>query len=428
MWYKLKLWWNNPAENLWFTPALGAIFALFFSLFATFSRYIIPADIVPNISVETLSSLLDIIASSMLAVTTFSLSIMVAAFASASSSGTPRAYKLMMSDDRTRLAITSFISAFIYAVIAKIALGLEYYGIQGRFVLFISTIFVLIYLIITLIRWVQTLSQLGTLTTTIAKIETAASESLARYRLHSHFGAGHERPSTSPLFNIHSPKTGYLANLDFQSLNQLAEKNQLHFHIPHSPGKLLDPTSVIIEVHGTSLLDQEPTSEFIYTLSKQINQFFWIDHNRSFEQDPRFGLLVMSEVAQKAMSSAINDVGSAISAINALTRILIDSIPEETWTQPDYPHLSLSMFNPELLILDIFTPLVRDSASNLELQLRLLKSLSMIQNNVSEPALCQASARMAADLLHRSLHYFDFEADRLQLIHEFRQLFPQIQL
>ncbi len=29
MWFKLKLWWNNPAENLWFTPALGALLAIF---------------------------------------------------------------------------------------------------------------------------------------------------------------------------------------------------------------------------------------------------------------------------------------------------------------------------------------------------------------------------------------------------------------
>ena len=109
MWFKLKLWWNNPAENLWFTPTLGALFAILFSLFATASRYFIPNTAVPNISIDTLSNLLDIISSSMLAVTTFSLSIMVAAFASASTSGTPRAYKLMMSDDNTRLAITSFI-------------------------------------------------------------------------------------------------------------------------------------------------------------------------------------------------------------------------------------------------------------------------------------------------------------------------------
>ncbi|MEW9150571.1 DUF2254 family protein [Acinetobacter indicus] len=148
MWFKLKIWLQNPSENLWLMPALGAIFATFFSLFAIASQYFIPASTVPNISIDTLGSLLDIIASSMLAVTTFSLSIMVAAFASASSSGTPRAYSLMMSDDNTRLAISSFISAFIYAVIAKIALGLEYYGPSGRFVLFISTILVLMYLIL----------------------------------------------------------------------------------------------------------------------------------------------------------------------------------------------------------------------------------------------------------------------------------------
>ncbi|ANF82976.1 hypothetical protein A3K93_12775 [Acinetobacter sp. NCu2D-2] len=39
MWYKLRLWLQNPSENLWLNPALGAIFAIFFSLFATVSRY-----------------------------------------------------------------------------------------------------------------------------------------------------------------------------------------------------------------------------------------------------------------------------------------------------------------------------------------------------------------------------------------------------
>lgn len=214
MWFKLKIWLKNPSENLWLTPALGAIFATFFSLFATASRYFIPANAVPNISIDTLSSLLNIIASSMLAGTTFSLSIMVAAFASASSSGTPRAYKLMMSDDNTRLAITSFISAFIYAVIAKIALGLEYYGPAGRFILFVSTILLLMYLIYTSIRWVHTLSKLGTLGTTIGKIEAAAGEPLSNYRAQSNFGATGIQPSSDPTFQIFIFKTGYLANFD----------------------------------------------------------------------------------------------------------------------------------------------------------------------------------------------------------------------
>ena len=255
MWYKIKIWLQNPSENLWLTPALGAIFAIFFSLFATASRYFIPANAVPNISIETLSSLLDIIASSMLAVTTFSLSIMVAAFASASSSGTPRAYKLMMNDDNTRLAITSFISAFIYAVIAKIALGLEYYGPSGRFVLFVSTILVLMYLIYTLIRWVHTLSQLGTLTNTIAKIEEAAGHALREFRTYPHYGATGQRPQGSPAFQISSPSTGYLTNFDIEGLEALANTHQLHLHLEHMPGKFLDPQLPLVSIYSPTQID-----------------------------------------------------------------------------------------------------------------------------------------------------------------------------
>ncbi|QIO04478.1 DUF2254 domain-containing protein [Acinetobacter shaoyimingii] len=420
MWFKLKIWLKNPSENLWLTPALGAIFATFFSLFATFSRYFIPSNAVPNISIETLSSLLDIIASSMLAVTTFSLSIMVAAFASASSSGTPRAYKLMMSDDNTRLAITSFISAFIYAVIAKIALGLQYYGTSGRFILFVSTILVLIYLIYTLIRWVHTLSKLGTLTTTIDKIEQAASEALIEYRTQPNYGATGQKPSKTPTFEVYSAKTGYLTHFDIIGLEELASAQDLHFHLNVSPGKFLDPQTPIILVYAQNHLTKEEQD----SLQLQITNKFIIEANRSFLQDPRFGLLVMSEVGQKAMSSAINDVGSGISAINALTRILIDSQPHAEVNKLDYPHMSMHQFDIKELIFGSFAPMARDCVNNIELNVRMLKSLAMIQQNVPEPELKVAAEEMAINIVKHCLTQFEFEPDREILIETFNAQFP----
>lgn len=421
MWYKVKLWLQNPSENLWLTPALGAIFATFFSLFATASKYFIPAKAVPNISIETLSSLLDIIASSMLAVTTFSLSIMVAAFASASSSGTPRAYKLMMSDDNTRVAITSFISAFIYAVIAKIALGLEYYGVAGRFVLFVSTILVLMYLIYTLIRWVQTLSKLGTLTTTIQKIEDAASRAMREFRTQPHYGATGQRPQRPASFQVLSPCTGYFTNFDVDGLENLAQTHQLHLHLEQMPGKFLDPKLALVSVYSAADLDEASQQE----LKTLILNHIVIEPNRSFLQDPRFGLLVMSEVGQKAMSSGINDVGSGISAINALTRILIDSHADEMLERKDCTHVSLTQFPIKELIYSTFAPMARDGAGNFELNLRMLKCLSSIQKNVPEVDLQHAAENMAKDLIERCLQQFEFESDRQALKQEFDQLFPQ---
>ena len=43
---------------------------------------------------------------------------------------------------------------------------------------------------------------------------------------------------------------------------------------------------------------------------------------RSFDQDLRFGLLVMGEMASKALSQGINDAGTAIDVITRLTKVL----------------------------------------------------------------------------------------------------------
>lgn len=67
-----------------------------FCAFAPFRARTLEVASLPDIKQETLESLLNVIASSMLAVTTFSLSIMVAAFASASNGATPRATDLVM--------------------------------------------------------------------------------------------------------------------------------------------------------------------------------------------------------------------------------------------------------------------------------------------------------------------------------------------
>lgn len=424
MWYKFKMWWNNPAGNLWVMPAIGAIFATVWSLIATASRHFIDPDSVPNISIEAVENLLDIISSSMLAVTTFSLSIMVAAFASASSSGTPRAYTLMMSDDNTRLAIASFISAFIYAVIAKIALALGYYGPSGRFVLFISTVLVLMYLIYTLIRWVQTLSQLGTLNTTIHKIEAAAKKTLAQFRHQPHMGATGIKPEYAPAFSVHSLKTGYFNNVDVSGLNHLAKTHHLHLHVHQVPGKFIDPMTALVDVYSEHRIDKEQQDK----LENYILDHMIIASNRSFLQDPRFGVLVMGEVGQKAMSAAINDVGSAISAINALTRVIIDAKPDQHLPVLDCPYVSIDQFDPQELIYTTFAPMARDCVGNLELNQRMIKCLSMIQQNVPEIEIKQASETVAQQLVERCLKHLEFEIDRHVLRQEFRHSFPHLHL
>jgi len=57
-------------------------------------------------------------------------------------------------------------------------------------------------------------------------------------------------------------------------------------------------------------------------LTRLINDCIVIDTTRSFEQDPRFGLIVLGEIGSKALSAGINDPGTAIDIISRQTRIL----------------------------------------------------------------------------------------------------------
>lgn len=421
MWHRLNIILSNPAKSLWVHPTLGALFAIVFSLLAKWSGSFFPADLVPNISVDTLSDLLNILSSSMLAVTTFSLSIMVSALASGSNSATPRARLLIMGDDTARLAIASFITAFIYAVIAKIALSLEYYGTQGRFILLISTILMLMYIIFTLIRWVQTLSQLGSLGDAVSKVAKKASESLAHYRVDPQFGAVHAQPQRTADYIYRNKKTGYLCDIDFVTLQQLAQHYALHIHICERPGKFFEPQQQLLAV----FFQQQPLSaEQLTTLEQQLSQTILIENERRYDQDPRFGLLVLSEVAQRAMSAATNDPVTAMTAIHTITQVLIDTQAEPVADPIQYSNLSLVAADEQDWIMGTFAPIVRDSVNNLEVNQRLLRCLGMIYRHVPEAKLQHGAYLQAEQLLQRCLNHFEYAADCECLEEIFAKEFP----
>jgi uncharacterized membrane protein len=183
------------------------------------NRWPLPTGL-PKIDQPALEGLLTIIASSMLTVSTFSLSILVSAFASASSSATP----LVMADDSAQHAISAFIAAFIFTMVALTALGLGYYGDSGRFVLLVFTIYVQGYLLLALLRWIDKLSKLGRMSHTIATVENAVLPPLRAWHLEPAFGARGDAPSQAPEgVRVQGQRTGFLQYIDLEVLQKQAE-------------------------------------------------------------------------------------------------------------------------------------------------------------------------------------------------------------
>lgn len=284
----------------------------------------------------------------MLAVTTFSLSIMVSAFAAASSAGSPRASELVTRDSTTQTAIASFISAFIFAIIAKVALGIGYYDEGSRLVMFAATAGVLIYLVVTLIRWVKALSTLGSFGNTLRKTEGVAFDSVRRH---------HATP----------------------------------FHVRVRPGALVTDSTVLAVVECPEAeIDGE-------TLLNAVE----IGTDRSFEYDPRHGLIVLSEIGQKALSPSINDPGSAIATLTALVRVLVDGRRGDR-EAAEYDLVTIVPLDDAELVVEPFRPLIRDGSGLLEVAIRIQSSLGAIANECDSPRIAEAAHRLAREALDRS--------------------------
>ena len=108
---------------------------------------------------------------------------------------------------------------------------------------------------------------------------------------------------------------------------------------------------------------------------------FTIGDARSYEQDPRFGLIVLAEVASRALSPGVNDPGTAIDVIGTAVRLLHEwcrPVEDDEEGKIEYPRIFVPQLNERHLIEDIFTPIARDGAALAEVGIRLQKALRAV--------------------------------------------------
>ena len=104
---------RQTLKKLWFRATLFAMVAIITALLSILFRSMIPESVSVKVGAEAVDNILNILASSMLAVTTFSLSIMVTAYGSATTNVTPRATRLVVEDVTTQNVLATFIGSFL---------------------------------------------------------------------------------------------------------------------------------------------------------------------------------------------------------------------------------------------------------------------------------------------------------------------------
>ncbi|MCS3407757.1 DUF2254 domain-containing protein [Serratia sp. AKBS12] len=360
---------SQLTRKLWFRTCLFALLAVLSALVSIVLKPIIPTSIGGVVGADAVDNILNILASSMLAVTTFSLNIMVSAYSSATTSVTPRATRLVMEDSTTQNVLATFMGSFLFSLVGIIALSMGAYGEQGRVVLFVVTLAVIALIIITLLRWIQHLSLLGRVGETTSRVEDAARKALES-RINIPYLGANPWPSHIQLpqdaLAIYPRDIGYIQHIDMQILDDYVQSIEGQLYLACQTGAFVHPGQPV-----ALLLSPQRNIE-----TAALLRAITISTERSFDQDPRFGLSVLAEIASRALSPAVNDPGTAIDVIGRAVRLLAmwgNKLPQQE--EVIYPSIYVKPILTADLFDDIFNPIARDGAALIEVQLRLVKGL-----------------------------------------------------
>ncbi|CAN7436554.1 DUF2254 domain-containing protein [Microbacterium sp. LjRoot45] len=363
----VRVFLSRLARRVWFRAALVSLAAVVFALATGLIETLLPWTPSVNLGQGAVDDLLHILASSMLAVTTFSLTAMVTAYSSATTTATPRATQLLVQDTTSQSVLSTFVGAFVFSLVGIIALSTGYYSDRGRTVLFLGTLVVIALIVVTLLRWIAHLAEFGRMSDVIDRVEKAATDAAAAFARRPTLGGAVLRgPSDGTA--VHAASVGYVTHVDVAALQRIAEKHEITLDLESLPGRVADATTPLLR-------SSRPLGEDI---EAAVRAAFTVDPHRTYEQDPRLGIIALAEIASRALSPSTNDPGTAIQVIGAVQRVLTTVLSREPDPEVEFDRVRVRPIAFEDLLEDAVRPLARDGRSMVEVQIRLQKCLSAL--------------------------------------------------
>lgn len=408
--------WNwlfaRLTRQLWFRATLVGLIGVAAAVVAVVADRFLPDSWTFEMGADAVDGILTILASSMLAVTTFSLTTLTGALGEATSNASPRATRLLMQDRVTQNVLSSFVGAFLFSIVGLVVLQTQAYGATGRAVLFIATIGVITLVVVSLLRWIDHLIRLGRVDETAGRVEQVARRALTDRRAAPGMGGKIRRPG-QPLPTTARPvmarEIGYVLHVDMQKIEKAAASADRHVDLAILPGSFVHPGAPLGWVDGGA---DEALAECIHAACA-------VASSRDFDQDPRFGLLVMAEIGSRALSPGINDPGTAIDMIARITALLALWSEDAPQDEVRYPHVHVAQIETADLFEDAFSAIARDGAGVIEVQVRLQKALAALMG-MGDAAFRNAARVQAALAFEHARHGLALESE----VERLRKLMP----
>lgn len=369
----------------------------------------IPEGLGQLIGADAVDTILQVIATSMLAVVTFSLTIMVTAFSRAEGQWTPRSFILLREDTVTQSVLATFLGSYLYALIAIILRAADVFGESELVVLFATTLLVVASIIVSIIRWILHLEGLGSLHLTARQLEGRAASAVAAAVRRPAQGA---RPLTAAVkvpgdaTPVRASRAGYVQQVFEGALQSCAEACDAEIYVTVPVGRYVQRGEVLARVSGG-----DPDEETRDTIRAAI----LVDDARDFDMDPAFGVTVLAEIATRALSPGVNDPGTAIDIVHRLSHVIAEARQTPEIDAAEHDRVWIEPLSLDALFLASFDPIARCAADAVEVHLALQRALASISRVAGDGDLSRATRAAAERCLARADAAITDERDRARL-------------
>lgn len=395
-------------NRLWVRIALIGVLSLVAVAVARVVSPQLPSGLNTSVGAGAVETLLQIIANSMLAVTTFSMTVVVTVFRSASGQWSPRVHRLMLDDQTMQNTLATLVGAFIYALASIVLLKSAAFSDDQIVVLFFFTILVLVLIVIAIVRWIVYLQTLGSLIETTRRVERRTVQALETRTAKPCLGANplcdaSDVPADAVPYR--SDRTGYVQHIFEGALAEAAEAQATDIYLVAPVGRFVHRGDAI--AYLTQCDDK---------MTRVLQRNIGVGDLRTFEQDPRFGIIVLAEIGSRALSPGINDAGTAIDVLGRIARIFDSYVDERHICSDDvtHPRLWVPPLDPVDMIEDGFAAIARDGAGMVEVQLALHKVLAHLADS-NDRDLARAAQTLGKQAFAKAVATMAFSSDRDRL-------------
>jgi uncharacterized membrane protein len=131
---------------------------------------------------------------------------------------------------------------------------------------------------------------------------------------------GTSRPTSTPTFVLNAQHAGSIQAIDTRGLVGFARRHGCLIVFRHAVGDFVPVGAAILEIHG---------AEAPMAASARLSGMVALGAERTVEQDAAFAIRIMVDIADKALSAAVNDPTTAVQVLDHLAETLrmIGTVP-----------------------------------------------------------------------------------------------------